>query len=98
MDPFALILLVVIGGGLSIALLSGALQQRTASRLAGQRERRDPIADGSIGEDTLERGRENENRRRRKRGKESLRKSQHDSLVVADGRTRRRLRLFGGRR
>ena len=97
MDAFALIVLVVIGVALLIALLGGAADKRAGTRLARQRERRDPIAEGAIKGAAIDRGLETENKRRRRRGRGPLKRPHFESLVVADGRTRRRLRRPFGR-
>jgi hypothetical protein len=98
MDPMVIMVLVVVGGTLGLALLAGGLDRRAGSRLAGQSERRDPVATGNVKGQAVDEGLDRENKRRRGRGLRRLRRSEYESMVVADGRTRRRLRLFKGRR
>lgn len=98
MDPFVTVVVVVIVGVVAIAVLAGRADQRAASRIARQRERRDPIAAGVIRRADIDKTLERENERREARGVGPLRRSEFDSMVVADARTRRKVWLWRGHR
>ena len=98
MDVFTTIVLVVIGGTLLLALLAGTANRRASTRIVRQRERRDPIADGAVKPKVIDRGLETENAQRGRWGLRPLKRGHFESLIVADGRTRRRLLRWGGRR
>jgi hypothetical protein len=98
MDHLVIMLVVVVGGALLVALLAGASDRRAATRIARQRERRDPIATGTIKAGDIDKALRRENRRRRREGRQPLERHEFESLVVADPRTRRRLLFRKGRR
>jgi hypothetical protein len=98
MDPFALIVLIVIGGGLFLALIAGAAHKDVGSRMSRHRARRDPIAEGAVKRKDIDRSLEAENRRRGSRGWRPWRRAEFESLVVASPRMRRKVVFWKGRR
>ena len=98
MDPFALIIFGLVAVLLIGAVIAGSADRRAASRIARQRMRRDLIAAGVIKTDQVDRIQGNENDRRRGRGLGALRRRELESKMLADGRTRRRLLIWKGKR
>jgi hypothetical protein len=98
MDPFALILLTVIGGGLLVALVAGAAHNDVGTRMSRHRARRDPIAEGAIKQKDIDRTLKAENRRRGGKGWRPWRRTEFESLVVASPRMRRKVVFWKGRR
>jgi hypothetical protein len=98
MDPLVIMVLVVVGGAIGLAVLVGLGDRRAGTRLARQRERRDPIAEGVIKEDDVDQSLDRENVRREERGLDPMGRGDFESMVVADRRTRRRVWLWKGRR
>ena len=98
MDPFALIIFGFLAVLLVAAVIAGSADRRASSRMARQRVRRDLIAAGVIKRDQVDRIEDNENARRRGRGLGSLRRRELESMMLADGRTRRRLLMWKGKR
>jgi hypothetical protein len=98
MDPFAIIIFGLLALILVLAVVAGTGDRRAGSRIARQRERRDLIAEGVIPERQVERIHGSENARRRRGGQDTLRRPELEAQMLADGRTRRRLLLWKGRR
>ena len=98
MDPFALIIFGLVAVLVVGAVIAGSADRRAASRIARQRVRRDLIAAGVIRPDQVDRIQGNENARRCGRGLGALRRRELESTMLADGRTRRRLLIWKGKR